>query len=220
MDLTVLDGAHAGEDVWVVGSDASLDWFPDGFWVGRTVVCVNEPHVPCRYVVSKADSDGRVGPAWLAQKVVECPDVVFVVSRHPNGSRRIAPVELSGPNVVLFEHHENRVADFVADRDIPGERGMLLVSWSTLGSAMHLAARMGARTVFMAGVSGGAFGGAESLSARQGAAAGPIQQMSAQTQPIADRLRVMYGTEFVTVVPWANLRLGGTTFSADYGRLN
>jgi hypothetical protein len=220
VDLTELDGRHAGDDVWVVGSDASLDWFPDGFFDNRTVVCVNQIHAPCQYVVSKADHGGPADTSYLRVAAKEHPDVMFVVSRYDSGTRSYGAVDLDGPNVIFFDHDDNMVQRFNPVRDIPSDPSMMLVSYSTLGSAMHFAARLGARTAFMVGVSGGAFAGQESLASRDGYPAGPIQVMSRQTQPIADRLRDMYGTEFVTVLPWANLRLGGTTFSADYGKLN
>jgi hypothetical protein len=44
--------------------------------------------------------------------------------------------------------------------------------------------------------------------------------MSGQTQHIADRLTSLYGTTFVTVLPWANLRCGGVKFQAEYGAIN
>lgn len=220
LSLADFDGVHAGEDVWVVGSDASVGWFPEGFWDGRIVVAVNKmPRmVPARYCVTKADESGR----WVQAQADALPDVVHVVSRHPNGDPPRGFSNVSGPNVVVFDHAPNLCDGFNADRDVPSDSSRLLVSWSTLGSAMHFAARLGARTVFMVGVSGGHFGGASNLQGYypDGTLPGPLEGMSAQTQPIADRLAAMYGTTFVTVLPWANLRCGGTTFRADYGTLN
>jgi hypothetical protein len=213
--LSDFDGVHAGEDVWVVGSDSSMDWFPEGFFDGRIVVCVNAPHVPCRYVVSKADgSDG-----WVRAQALEHPAVHHVVSRHPNGSLRTAKVQLDDlANVTVYDHAENQCDGFSAGRDVPTDPARLLVSWSTLGSAMHFAARLGARNVFMLGVSGGAFGGETHRDGYR--SGGPIAGMSLQTQPIADRLAELYGTTFVTVLPWANLRCGGVSFRSEYGALN
>ena len=219
MDLNDLRGAHAGEDVWLVGSDASVGHFADGFWDDRTVIGVNKVplHLPARYCVTKLDW----GVQWLLEHAAAIPDTIVVTSKHQYGSLRQAAVPADVPaNVVPFEHRENQVAQFNADVHVPDDT--LLVSYSTAGSGMHLAAWMGARTVFMVGVSGGSFGGASHVSGYypEGTSGGPLEQMSRQTQSIADRLAVMYGTQFVTVLPWANMRLGGTTFTADYGRLN
>ena len=220
MDLTDFDGAHADEDVWLVGSDASVGMFPEGFWNERTVVGVNmvARHIPCRYCVTKADNDSD--SSWVQKQAAEVPQTVHVVSKYPNGDHRRPEAGVTGPNVVVFDHWTNKVDRFDASFDVPDDERKLLVSWSTLGSAMHFAARLGARTVFMVGVSGGSFGDATNLPDYNPNGAGPIEGMSRQTQPIANRLRAMYGTEFVTVLPWANLRCGGTKFRSDYGRLN
>jgi len=218
VELKELRNRHYGQMVWVVGSDASVNFFPDDFWSHRAVIGVNAVprHIPVRYCVTKADGSG----GWVQAQANDLPDVLHVVSKHPNGDEWRGDSGVSGPNVVTFDHGENKCERFDAARDIPDEPNRLLVSWSTLGSAMHFAAYLGARTVFMVGVSGGSFGNATNLPDYNPNGAGPIEGMSKQTQAIADRLQQMYGTEFVTVLPWANLRCGGTKFRSDYGRLN
>jgi hypothetical protein len=220
VELTDLKNAHALEDVWVVASDASLDYFPAGFFEGRTVITINTPHVPSRYCVSKNDQplDGSNG-SWIPAQMEGNPDTLYVVSKHRNGELNRPASDLSG--AVLFEHWQNRVHLFNPATDIPDTPGMLLVSYSTLGSALHLAAFMGARTCFVVGASGGAFGD-KAYVADYSAGSGTdiVSATSRQTQGICDALTVRYGTQFVTVLPWANMRLGGVKFEAEYGRLN
>ena len=226
MELTDFDGIHAGEDVWVVGSDASLDWFPEGFWQGRIVVGVNKVPglIPSTYCVTKADRQSDGTSRWMQEQVESLPHLPHIVSKHPNGHIPYGPTEVHGPNVTYFDHDQNRVQHFDAEQDIPSDPDRLLVSWSTLGSALHFAARLGARTVFVAASSGGSFGdgwNAESYYDRTDSGHGLlIGGMSGQTQHIADRLTALYGTTFVTVLPWANLRCGGVKFQAEYGAIN
>ncbi len=220
MELTDLKNAHALEDVWVVASDASVNYFPDGFFHGRTVITVNYAHVPARYCVSKNDEPmGHKSERWLADEVADNPDTLFVVSKHRNGdvNRPVSDV----PGALLFEHWQNRVHMFTPAHDIPDTSGMLLVSYSTLGSALHLAAFMGARTCFVVGASGGAFGDAAYRSTYPvNGTTDIVSATSVQTQGICDALTAKYGTQFVTVLPWGNMRLGGVKFEAEYGRLN
>lgn len=223
MDLKDFDGIHDGEDVWVVGSDASVDWFPDGFFDGRVVVGVNRvpQFLPCTYCVTKADVDENGRSDWMQDQVDRLPHVRHVISKHPNGHLPYGATQVFGPNVTYFDHGQNRVAHFDAARDVPADPDRLLVSWSTLGSALHFAARLGARCVYVAGASGGKFGDQTNLDTYP--ADGPddvLDGMSVQTQQIADRLTAMYGTTFVTVLPWPNLRCGGVKFRSDYGQLN
>jgi hypothetical protein len=221
LTLTDFDGKHVGEDVWVVGSDASVDHFPAGFWEGRIVVAINgmPRRISATYCVTKADESG----AWVRKQAADYPDVLHVVSKHPNGDASRGLSNVTGPNVVTFDHDRNFCDSFDASRHIPTGPNKLLVSWSTLGSGMHFAARLGPRTVFMVGVSGGSFEGETNMRdyyGTPGKGGGPIEGMSRQTQPIADRLAELYGTTFVNVLPWANLRCGGNTFRSDYGKLN
>jgi hypothetical protein len=221
VELTALKNAHAGEDVWVVASDASLDYFPDGFFQGRTVITINAPHVPSRYCVSKNDEpvDAFDVTPSISNLIAEKPDTLFVLSKHRNGelNRPVSDI----PGVVLFEHWQNRVHMFNPAQDIPDKPGMLLVSYSTLGSALHLAAFMGARACFVACASGGAYGEKAYVGDYSaGSTTDVVALTSRQTQGICDALTVRYGTQFVSVLPWANMRLGGVKFEAEYGRLN
>lgn len=219
MELRGLKNAHALEDVWVVASDASLDYFPDGFFEGRTVITLNRPHVPSRYCVSKNDNDRTGRSDWVQQHIDAHPDTLFVVSKHCNGDVNRMVSDVTG--AVLFDHWNNRVHAFNADTDIPDHPYMLLVSYSTLGSALHLAAYMGARTCFVVGASGGEFGGKVYVGDySQHVDRGIVSQTSLQTQGICDELHRRYGTQFVGVLPWANLRVGGVPFRSDYGSLN
>lgn len=221
MELNALKNAHGLEDVWVVASDASLDYFPDGFFHGRTTITVNYAHVPATYCVSK--NDEPVTPErpsnWLSVEAAQNPDTLFVVSKHRNGDLHRPVTDV--PGAVVFDHWQNRVQGFNPAHDIPDDPAMLLVSYSTIGSALHLAAFMGARTCFVVGGSGGTFGGDPYRSTyRMRGTTDIVSAASVQTQGICDALSDRYGTQFVTVLPWGNMRLGGVSFEADYGRLN
>ncbi len=213
MDLTGLHNRHAGETVWVVASDASLDYFPAGFWDGRCVITINQPHVPSQYCVSKNDA----GNQTVQQLIDSHPDTLFVVSEWRFGNTKHERTELE--RAVVFRHRDNRVSLFQPEQDIPDDT--LLVSYSTLGSALHLAAHMGAHTCMVVGGSGGMFDGKLYLGDySQGSTDFFVRETSKQTQGICDVLHRRYGTMFAGVLPWANLRLGGVTFTSEYGQIN
>jgi hypothetical protein len=215
MDLKELRARHHGQTVWVVASDASLDYFPDGFWADRAVITVNGPHTPAWYTVSKND----VGDEGLQADIDANPRTQFVVSRYRYGNINHQQTQVTG--AIIFDHAQNRVNLFDPSRDIPDDPNRLLVSYSTLGSAMHLAAYMGARTCMVVGASGGSFGDKVYVGDYSPGVDDTVPaQTSLQTQGIADELCRRYGTYFVTALPWANMRLGGVTFSSRYGRIN
>jgi len=216
VDLTDLDNVHYGQTVWVVASDSSLGYFPEGFFEQRAVITINTPHVPSRYCVTKHDG----GDEWLQSMIDKHPRTQYVASRHAYGNTALPSTQVQG--AIIFEHDRNRVAIFDPRKDIPDDPAKLLVSYSTLGSALHLAARMGARTCMVVGASGGSFGGDVYYDGeyQPNHVTHLVGETSRQTQGICDELQRRYGTMFVTVLPWANLRLGGVTFEADYGRIN
>ena len=215
MDLADLDNKLYGQMVWVVASDASLDYFPAGFFEGRAVITINVPHVPSRWCVTKNDG----GDELLQSRIDAHPRTQYVTARHRYGNTSLPATQVT--NAIIFDHDDNRVQAFNPKHDIPDDPAKLLVSYSTLGSALHLAARMGARTCFVVGASGGTFGSKVYVGDySQHAGTDIVVRTSAQTQGICDELQRRYGTEFVTVLPWANLRLGGVTFESEYGRIN
>ena len=214
--LEDLRNKHAGQMVWVCASDASLGYFPEGFWDRRCVITINQPHVPSWYCVSKNDA----GNEYLQDQIDRHPKTRFVVSKYRYGNINHEATALR--DAIVFPHRQNRVALFDPSHDIPDNPDMLLVSYSTLGSALHLAAYMGAQTCFVVGASGGEFDGRDYHEAdyHPGHLTNLASETSKQTQGICDELQLRYGTDFVTVLPWANMRLGGVTFTSEYGRIN
>ena len=223
MQLEDLRGRHAGEDVWVVGSDPTLELFGDGFFDGRTVIGINLVGnlMPVNYTVTKAD--GESSDKFQTRVLEANPNSIMVTSRHEQGWYREPRVNIEG--AVVFDHHDNPAEGFDPERHVPTEPGWLLVSQSTSGSALHFAAFLGARTVFTVGIHGGRFGGRAHSDGYYPADQGTYHDVTyrvaaAQVPGICRKLTELYGTRFVTVLPWGNLLCDGTSFRSDYGTLN
>ena len=223
MQLEDLRGRHAGEDVWVVGSDSTVELFGPDFFDGRTVVGINLASnlIPVTYTVTKADGEASHGVyQGLAEKR---PDMVTVTSKREQGWYREPLVQI--PGAVVFDHHDNPAEGFDPARHVPTEPGWLLVSQSTSGSALHFAAFLGARTVFTVGIHGGRFGAQAHSVGYYETDQGNTHDVTyrigaAQVGGICRKLTELYGTRFVTVLPWGNLACDGTSFRADYGTIN
>jgi hypothetical protein len=216
-------GRHAGEDVWVVGSDPTVKLFGPDFFDGRTVVGINfaAKLIPVTYMVTK--SDGESSHHNDAILGAQHPAMTVIASQHEQGWYREPRVDI--PNAVLFEHHDNPAEGFDPARHVPTEPGWLLVSQSTSGSALHFAAFLGARTVFTVGIHGGRFGERSHSDGYYETDQANLHDLTyriaaAQVPGICRKLTELYGTRFVTVLPWGNLACDGTSFRADYGTLN
>lgn len=136
--------AHRGEDIWVVGAGASLDFVDGGFFENKIAIGINDvwKKFYTRYLVRKEETGLD---ATLAR------GVPVIVSRYPCGSYCLGErPERANGNLYGFEHRDN--GHTVVDvRVIKQGSREIVVSYSTVTSAMHLAAVMGARNIILAG---------------------------------------------------------------------
>ena len=143
-----LKNKHKGEDVFVLGSAASMQHFDPAFFSGRVVVGVNHTfrQFPCRYVVGKE-----------LENLVVSQGTGLIVSRHPLGYHKNPHTPpISDGRYYIFEHLNNKVNTI--DWSVLGT-DKIIVGTTTLVSAMHIAAYMGARAIFLSGVDGGLLDG-------------------------------------------------------------
>ncbi len=143
---------HRGEDVYVIGSGASLDHYDPRFFDGRITIGCNEVALRWRettYTVTKYHD--------CARRVAERSDGVVFTPRYLHGNHAHDLVSVMPSNVVVFDHPTNMAEAFDVDRDWPDSG--LVVSWSTITTAMHLAAYMGAGAIILVGHDCGPVGG-------------------------------------------------------------
>jgi len=133
-DISSLENAHKDEDIYVVGGGKSLDYYPPIFFKNKTVLAVNQASriVPSTYVIRKENS--------------KAGDVPIIASKHVAGRIDGAMNKAD----YIFEHGQNDCSTIDTAGCHP-HGGNIIVSWSTITSAIHLAAFMGARTIFLVG---------------------------------------------------------------------
>ena len=133
-DISFLKDAHRGRNIYVVGGGKSLDYYPPNFFKNKTVLAVNQASriVPATYVVRKENS--KTG------------NVPIIASKHVAGR-----IEGSTNKAdYIFEHGQNDCSTINVDELHP-HGNKIVVSWSTITSAIHLAAFMGASNIFLVG---------------------------------------------------------------------
>jgi len=209
---------HQGEDVYVLGAGSDLNYLRPRVLRGKTVVAVNsaarvwgcEPS----YVVVKEHAEEAV-PNHAA-----FPDVPIICSAGPygNGERPVPP-----GFVHVFEHLENRAENFDVFRDWPTEPDQLVVSLSTITSAMHFAAYMGAGTIV---VLGHHFGTIEGETHVKGYGSQPDwmpQWMAAierQSLAVKRELLRRYDCDMVGLTPWISPNLDGLSYRGGSNSIN
>ena len=150
---------HAGADIYVVASGASMNHVDPTFFKDRIAIGVNQVYrrfTGLRYVVRK-EARG------LEQAIRSAPDSIHFVSKAKEGGSGNANQKLvkrvfpKAQNVVVFDHVSGLASrNYNLAYPVDG----LIVSGSTITSAMHLAAFMGAATIFLAGHDCGTLDGA------------------------------------------------------------
>jgi hypothetical protein len=192
-----LENIILGQDAYVVGGGKSLDFYPDGFFDGRFVLAVNQASrlVPADYIVRKEFSGQSDVPVIAS----EC--VAGIANGSPNKADYI------------FEHNHNTLSEIDENGLHPhGEK--IIVSWSTITSAIHLAAYMGARTIFLVGhdcatvngeqVADGYYDGVQRFTAEQDYSEW-LALIAPQTALVRDYIQDEYNVSTISLSPFIGL---------------
>lgn len=138
-----LSNIHVGSDIYVVASGKSLDYFKPSFFEGKIIVGVNQVYkkIKTDYLVYK---DPKILPAAIAT------DSKVLLSKHRYGNTRL-PLNVipnGSRNVYTYSHNCNTDAGIIDASNILSK---LIVSKSTMTTAIHAAAYMGAKNIFLVG---------------------------------------------------------------------
>jgi len=215
--ITELKNLHDGEIIWVVASGASMDYVEPEFFANKITVGVNRVNrrFDCDYILAK---DAKGFEELLQYK----KGAQFVVSRHENGDL-VAPLnELAHPHWV-FDHPDK------LDNQSPNLAAIgsdqLVVSYSTITSALHFAAYLGAHSIIVCGHDCGAINGATCFQGYY-AELQPVQgsdpayyrwlgEIEQQSISVIRELRKVYGTFVYSLNPFLNFNLDGNTFESS-----
>ena len=141
-----LENKHKGETVYVVGAGKSIDFYKDEFWQGKTIIGLNQvgKKIPVDYTIRKEGAESYGG--------------VLIRSMWKYGAKNER-----NHGGYLFDHHSNTLTTINADGLHPyGE--LFVVSYSTITSALHIAAFMGFKDIYVCGHDCAAIGGETTFS--------------------------------------------------------
>jgi hypothetical protein len=202
-----LKNIHEGHDIYVVASGASAGFIDASFFDNKLVIGVNQVwkrFANLDYVVRK-ESNG-MDAAIAASKQF---GFKTICSEHNCGTLKYAKNE--GADYVL-EHLDNKLEEI--DLSVVGT-DKIVVSYSTITSAIHIAAYMGAANIILIGHDCGTLDGAVNYPGYDEAIAGKsfyrkfITQIEPQTLALRDRLKEVYGCNVYSLNPFLNFGLEG-----------
>ena len=213
MILSDFEGKHEGRLAYVIGSGNSCTFFDPTFFDGELTVGVNDgwakwlPRVT--YMLTKYHADAE---RWVGSELLE--DVI--VSRGNTG--QFDQVMDERDDLLVFDHAPNRVQEFTA-ADFP-DTG-LVVSYSTITSAMHFAATLGASAIIMVGADCGWIDDKSNVGDYPPTFSSDFaQHFDLQNRIVANEIRRRYNIPVMTLLPFVTPNMEGHKFVSPFGALN
>jgi hypothetical protein len=204
---TELKGIYQGHDIWVVGSGPSMDFIEAEFFANKVAIGINNVYLRFPYVSYLVRKEA------LRAEAAQASGIPVIISRHNAGSLVYRQNNLSGiQDYFVFEHADNHL-DRV-DLSVIGT-DKIVVSWSTMTSALHLAAYMGAANVITAGHDCGTLDGRRNMAGYGEPPQGDgdyrawLRKIEPQTAAVRERLRKVYGCRIYSLNPFLNFGLEG-----------
>lgn len=220
MELDVLKNRHEGEDIYVLGSGASMDFIEPAFYDGKTIVATNlVGHLL-----------GIIQP-WVYTHSHYHVNALEVATAHPE-SIVVAPSGDRGfsgtpetllPNVIYYDH-VGTGAEFNVENAWHGT-GLIVGSTSIHGS-MHLAAYMGAANIILVGADCGLIDGRSNhgkyVNEYGLTSSGDLLTSDALTwlgrwdrhlREVKRKIQEVYGCGVYSLNPFVNFNLEGHSFT-------
>lgn len=215
---------HKGADIYVLGSGPSLNHVKPSFFDGKTIVTAN--HGPMR-VLDRVDYLVTKYHRHAYEYLLHYPGIPVVTTRHDLGNSYREPIRNDNPFIVL--DHPNNTGDLWNASQWPTDPDHFIATWSTICTAMHWAAYLGAANIIMVGHDCGHIDDAGRVPGYREAADGVDDDdgdqhfwrgFDRQSREVKSELESRYGCNVVSLNPFINLNLEGHRWRSFAGTLN
>jgi len=213
-----LKNINYGDDVYIIGSGPSLDHIDPSFFDNKITIGVNQVYkkVSCDYIVRKEAS--HIEQSIESGATVICS--LWDSGDIKKGKRKKNTDFHPNLDYYVFEHLENRHKSI--DYSILGT-DKIIVSYSTITSAIHMAAYMGARNIIIVGHDCGTINDKYAIDGYYDSISETpwknwneyvkwLSEIEAQTVEVKDRLSKYYGCNILSLNPFINYNLEGNEF--------
>jgi hypothetical protein len=143
------ENVHKDSDIYILASGKSVDYIDSSFFNNKIVIGINQVYKKCfcKYLIRKE-------AALINESILSSPKSIFFISKGNCGSDnkinyRILQKQnlLKHNNIVVYDHLNNiRILP-----DFFPLKPKLIVSHSSITTAIHLAAHMGAKNIILVG---------------------------------------------------------------------
>lgn len=219
--LSSYKNIHLNSDIYVIGSGKSLDFLDKSFFDNKITIGVNQSY---QYIQ----------PMYLVRKEHKFIDLVlkntndnvihFISSGDcGNGNKNIITKYKDNKRIIFFNHTLNCKQLNGQCKSLPLDDESLVVSNSTITSAIHLAAIMGAKNIILAGHDGGSINNQSNFTNYH--TTDTMQQkneklykdwltiISSDTIILKKLLKEKYNCNILSLNPFINFNLEGNKFT-------
>jgi len=215
--ISLLKDKHLNEDIYVIASGASMDYIDPTFFEGKITIGLNQVYkkYKCTYLVRKEVK--YIQPSLKTGSIVIVSE--FDSGNLNSGDHKLNTNKIEHPNLYYFEHLDN-LHDRVDTSIISEDSDKMVVSFSTITSAMHIAAYLGAVNIILCGHDAGVLDGKLNFeNYSDGIQDTPWQNwgqyrqwlkvIESQTLQVKAALEDVYGLNVVSLNPFINFGLEG-----------
>lgn len=211
-----LKNIHKGEDIWIIASGPSMNFVSPDFFANKISIGVNRVNIKfhCDYLVAK-------DPSGLNELEGNQKEAKLILSKWAYGNPG-SKLNSSSKEHWIFDHPAKPAEK--PDTSVIGT-DFIVVSHSTITSAIHLAAYMGAKNIIICGHDCGAINGMVSIEDYY-AKVRPYQKTEAgyfewlgkienHTIAVRETLKLIFGVHVHSLNPFINFNLEGNSFEAS-----
>jgi hypothetical protein len=218
---------HLDEDIYVYASGKSCDYIDNSFFDNKIVIGVNQSFKKLKptYLVRKEFK--------LMSKIINddsINNIIHFISRGNCGGNNNINEEFilknysTNNNIIIYNHNTNNNQL----TNLPTEDDKLVVSYSTITTAIHLAAYMGAKNIILVGHDCGLLNGEsnfknyhtqesleiawKSKNAKE-QYNGWLRNIESQTIILKKRLKDKYNCNVLSINPFINFNLEGNKYT-------
>lgn len=208
-----LKNNHKDEDIYILASGKSVDFYQEDFFAGKTVIGVNQAYkkISCNYLVRKE--------VKFIKESLETGSLV-IVSEYDSGnansgSDKLNTNKVDHENLYFFEHLNNLHTK--VDTSVFGS-DKIVVSFSTITSAIHIAAYMGAKNIILIGHDCGTIDGEMTFNGYYDSINDTpwmdwqqykkwLKVIENQTRIVKEEVKKHYNANVVSMLPFVSLNL-------------
>lgn len=206
---------HLNDDIYIIASGKSIDFIDNSFYHNKIIIGVNQifKKIIPTYLVRKEHI--------LLDKILNINTIHFI-SRGNCGNdndlneKYVLDKYLTSTNIVLYDHENNDCKL----NELP-DNNKLIVSWSTITTAIHLAAYMGAKNIILVGHDCGFIDNESNFKNYYDDNFSPdpnlyndwLPQIESQTIKLKQQLKEKYNCNIYSLNPFINFNLEGHEYS-------